>query len=103
MDRKQFEAGKTIMGLSRLFADSMEECLNNCGLLGNGYKLYVSIGTDTDTCVGIVRSSINLQTHDNRFPAQSFCMHKYLGEGWDVLREPERVQPDDSGAAETPD
>lgn len=89
MKKEKFESGQSIVDFSRIFADAMEECLKNSGLLEEGYKLRVIVEREWQL-PGMDRPiscTIDLESPDNDC-RKSFVMHKSNSKGWENIAKP---------------
>ena len=93
MNQKQFEAGKSISDLGKVFASSILPWIRSSGLYGNGYELTIHVGQPYVLESGdTLTATIHLE-NEKGF-SEGFIYHHYLGKGWEKLHEP-RVLPDD--------
>ena len=91
MTRKQYEAAQIIMQMSRTFSRAMYECMQNAGLLDEGYVLDVNVRKPYEVIKGTyLRCAVELcqdvsikEWLDNRM-----CVHDYVKEGWVVIDDP---------------
>lgn len=91
MTHKQYEASQIIMQMSRIFADQMRKCLENAGLLDEGYQLNVHVGQP----VGTVDKALNYVwlDKDSNVRKDDYMKDKvwhycFEGKGWVVVDDP---------------
>ena len=89
MKKEKFESGQIIVDFSRIFADAMEECLKNSGLLEDGYKLMVIVQNEwmRPNMDRPISCTIDLESPDNDC-RKSFVMHKSNSKGWENIAKP---------------
>ena len=93
MNQKQFEAGKSISDLGKVFASSILPWLRSSGLYGNGYELNIRIGQPYVMDDGsVLLATAHLENEDG-FDS-GFIYHYYQEKGWRLIHEP-TVLPDD--------
>lgn len=93
MNQKQYDAGQTIMQMSRIFAKAMRECMKNSGLLDSGYELNIKIWQPDDIGGGnTITESIRLDPKEINSAAEyeekAFSNHCYEEKGWVVINDP---------------
>ena len=91
MTQKQYADMTTIMMFGRIFADQMYKCLENSGLLKEGFNLEISVGKHYDLPTGILESDIELckSPTEHKDWIKSRMMHmKMKGCEWSVYNDP---------------
>ena len=90
MTHEQYEAAQTVLQMSRLYARAMRECMENAGLLKEGYELHVCVNQEHEIDDTVLLNTIRLERDpssdgylENRFI--NFCFKK---EGWVVVHDP---------------
>ncbi len=92
MTQQQYEAGQTIMQMSRIFAKAMRECMKNSGLLDEGYELRINVWQPEETEGFIITESIRLDPKEissaSEYEEKAFNNHYHVGKGWVVINDP---------------
>ena len=92
MNQQQYEAGQTIMQMSRIFAKAMRECMKNSGLLDDGFELHIKVWQPTEMEDVVLTETVSLEPKDyvslEHYHANSFDNHCYEGKGWVVINDP---------------
>ena len=94
MDKKQLEMANAIVSLSKAFADQMRENMVRSGLLDENYRLEISV----QPLLEVSKDSFVKNTIYLRNGKEDYTIFKYVGEGWQVLEEPEN---DDAGTVQS--
>lgn len=92
MDQKQYDAMQIITQCSRAFADQMEKCMKNAGLIEKGFHLKVLIAPSASKLVGTY-SEVELSEYISDVGEEQYkatCMEQFkLGDGdWSVRYDP---------------
>ena len=89
MKKEMYESAQSIMDFSQIFADAMNECMTNAGLLADGFTLKVIVqnprkvnGTDD-----VISCTIDMSGNGKSFN-EVFIRHKNLQKGWEKIASP---------------
>ena len=92
MTQQQYDAGQTIMQMCRIFSKAMRDCMENSGLLDEGYELHLNIWKEVDCGDAVLLNSIRLDPKEictrEEYDERSFGNHYYEKEGWIVINDP---------------
>ena len=122
MNKEQYEKATVIMELCRIFAEQMHKCMNNAGLLKDGYTLRIDTGLHdkyTDGAImtsRIVMEKCCLVTNEDEWERSMFMQLKFSGKEWTIDADPiaeigsipqsigvsERIRTVSEGMAEVP-
>jgi len=122
MNAEQYEKATVIMELCRIFAEQMHKCMNNAGLLKDGYTLQIHTGlhdkyTDGSVMTSrIVMEKCCLVTNEDEWERSMFMQLKFSGKEWMIDADPiaktgsvpkgigvsERIRTVSEGMAEVP-
>ena len=92
MTHKQYSDMTIIMEFCRIFADQMHKCMENAGLVKQGFRLHIEVG-DVETGDGTQKCYVGLEQNFLDTPEEEYIknrMHQVRNnaEGWKVLNDP---------------
>ena len=92
MTHKQYSDMTIIMEFCRIFADQMYKCMENAGLVKQGFKLQievsdVEIGNDSQKCYVELEQNL-LDTCEEEYIKNRMQQVRNNAEGWKVLNDP---------------
>lgn len=93
MNQKQYETMTTIMGFGRVFAEQIHKCMENAGLLDQGFEFSISIDNGNYLTHGADYLTVELEKCITRvdrddYNATRMSQTKTGRKGWVVLYDP---------------
>lgn len=87
MKKEMYEAGISVSDFSKIFADAMFECLQNSGLLEEGYRLYVEVCKPRKVCDSMLKAEVAIRKSNAEID-EDFIFQKIEGKGWETINVP---------------
>ena len=92
MNQKQYESMQIITQCSRIFADQMQKCMENAGLMDDGFKLEVFVGQSASKELGawcsVEMSEYLVDVGDEQYKKTRMEQYKIGNGEWSVRFDP---------------